>query len=264
MDNFVVKLSCNMTELYLKDLRDLLLTPGEHGEPIVVKEDPATKRVILKNAKVVEINSIAEAEAIFNDGLSRRKVRKTNMNDESSRSHLIFSIIIDTTNTNTNVRNIGKLTFCDLAGSEKSSKTGTTKQGQEEANAINMSLSSLGSVITALSTGGAHIPYRDHTLTMVLKDSLGGTAKTLMFVNASPSVYNEAETKNSLEYATRVKKIKNTVAKNTQNKEALKLKQVISDLSDQIEQMGELLSTSDQADAWKALEETIAAKLSNH
>ena len=207
----MVKLSCTMTELYLKDLRDLLLPPGQTADPIIVKEDPATKRVVLKNCSVVEIESIEQAEAIFSEGLKRRMVRKTNMNDESSRSHLIFSIMIDTTNTNTNVRNIGKLTFCDLAGSEKSSKTGTTKQGQEEANAINMSLSALGSVITALSTGGAHVPYRDHPLTMVLRDSLGGTAKTLMFVNASPSIYNEAETKNSLEYATRVKKIKNSV-----------------------------------------------------
>lgn len=247
-------LSCQMTELYIKELRDLLLPPGQTAEPIVIKEDPATKRVILKNCTTVEIKDIEQCENIFNNGLKGRKVRKTNMNDESSRSHLIFSILIDTTNMNTNVRNIGKLTFVDLAGSEKSSKTGTTKQGQEEANAINMSLSSLGSVITALATGNAHVPYRDYPLTMVLRDSLGGTAKTLMFVNASPSIYNESETKNSLEYATRVKKIKNSVTKNTQNKETLKLKTVIGDLSDQMTQMGQLLMESDQADAWKALE----------
>ena len=123
------------------------------------------------------------------------------MNDESSRSHLIFSIIVDSTNINTSVRTIGKLSFVDLAGSEKSSKTGTTKEGQEEANAINMSLSALGNVISALSEGAKFIPYRNHILTKVMKDSLGGTAKTLMFVNCSPSVYNESETKNSLDYA---------------------------------------------------------------
>ena len=261
MENFVVKLTCNMVELYIKDLRDLLIPPGTQAEPIIPKEDPATKRVVLKNCSTVEIESIEQCEAIFGEGLKRRMVRKTNMNDESSRSHLIFSIMIDTTNTNTNVRNIGKLTFCDLAGSEKSSKTGTTKQGQEEANAINMSLSALGSVITALSTGGAHVPYRDHPLTMVLRDSLGGTAKTLMFVNASPSIYNEAETKNSLEYATRVKKIKNSVTKNTQNKETLKLKQVVSDLSEQMDQMSKLLLNSDQAEAWKALEQQFVNQL---
>lgn len=71
------------------------------------------------------------------DGLSRRKVRSTKMNAESSRSHLIFSILIDAANVNTGVRTVGKLSFVDLAGSEKSSKTGVDKQGQEEANAIN-------------------------------------------------------------------------------------------------------------------------------
>jgi hypothetical protein len=138
------------------------------------------------------------------------------MNDSSSRSHLIFSIICDSTNVNTGVRTIGKLSFVDLAGSEKSSKTGTDAEGLEEANAINLSLSALGNVISALSDGSKHIPYRNHPLTKLMKDSLGGTAKTLMFVNCSPSVYNESETKNSLDYATRVKKIKNIVAKNVE------------------------------------------------
>jgi len=150
------------------------------------------------------------------------------MNEASSRSHLIFSILIDSLNTNTSVRTIGKLSFVDLAGSEKSSKTGVDKQGQEEANAINMSLSALGNVIAALSEGAKFIPYRNHVLTKVMKDSLGGTAKTLMFVNCSPSVYNEAETKNSLDYAQRVKKIKNNVNKNVETKESLKLKATIS------------------------------------
>jgi len=73
------------------------------------------------------------------------------MNDASSRSHLIFSIIVESTNVNTNVKTLGKLSFIDLAGSEKSSKTGTDAVGQEEANAINLSLSALGNVISALA-----------------------------------------------------------------------------------------------------------------
>ena len=72
-----------------------------------------------------------------------------------------------------------------------------------------MSLSSLRGVITALSEKQVHIPYRNNILTRVMEDSLGGDAKTLMFVNCSPSVYNEAETKNSLEYATSVRKVQN-------------------------------------------------------
>jgi hypothetical protein len=172
--------------------------------------------VVINGVTEQVLTSISETEKIFEDGLSRRKTRKTQMNDASSRSHLVFAIIIDSTNVNTGVRTIGKLSFVDLAGSEKSAKTGTDKEGQEEANAINLSLSALGNVIGALSEGAKFIPYRNHILTKLMKDSLGGTAKTLMFVNCSPSVYNEAETKNSLDYATRVKKIKNQVGKMTE------------------------------------------------
>ena len=135
--------------------------------------------------------------------------RQTKMNEASSRSHLIFSLVIEAYNKQTRVRTVGKLSFVDLAGSESQKKTGTDKEGAEEAKAINKSLSALGNVIEALSKGSSHVPYRDHTLTKVMKDSLGGTAKTLMFVNVSPSVYNQQESINSMDYATRVKKIKN-------------------------------------------------------
>jgi len=191
-------------------------------------KESATGMVVIQGVTEIEIEGVQQAEDIFEEGLSHRKTRKTAMNEASSRSHLIFSLIIDSINTNTSVRTIGKLSFVDLAGSEKSSKTGVDKQGQEEANAINMSLSALGNVIAALSEGAKFIPYRNHVLTKVMKDSLGGTAKTLMFVNCSPSVYNEAETKNSLDYAQRVKKIKNNVNKNVETKESLKLKATIS------------------------------------
>jgi hypothetical protein len=191
-------------------------------------KESATGMVVIQGVTEIEIETVQQAEQIFEEGMSHRKTRKTAMNEASSRSHLIFSILIDSLNTNTSVRTIGKLSFVDLAGSEKSSKTGVDKQGQEEANAINMSLSALGNVIAALSEGAKFIPYRNHVLTKVMKDSLGGTAKTLMFVNCSPSVYNEAETKNSLDYAQRVKKIKNNVNKNVETKESLKLKATIS------------------------------------
>ena len=142
------------------------------------------------------------------------------MNDTSSRSHLVFKIIIETENIDTSVRNISKLSFVDLAGSEKSSKSRVKKAVQDETIAINLSLSALGDVIRMLSEGAKHIPYRNNKLTHLMQDSLGGTAKTLMFVNCSPSVYNVEEMKNSLDYASRMKKIKNTVAKNKETRKA--------------------------------------------
>jgi len=105
----------------------------------------------ISNVTLRDISSVSECEKIFDLGLGRRKTRATAMNDASSRSHLIFSILIDSYNPSTKSKTLGKLSFVDLAGSEKSSKTGTDKAGQEEANAINMSLSALGNVISALS-----------------------------------------------------------------------------------------------------------------
>lgn len=87
-----------------------------------------------------------------------------------------------------------------------------------------------------------------------MKDSLGGTAKTLMFVNCSPSAYNESETKNSLDYATRVKKIKNIVSKNVESKEVMVYKNHINKLEDVMDAMKQLLLSSNRADEWAVIE----------
>lgn len=93
-----------------------------------------------------------------------------------------------------------------------------------------MSLSALGNVITALAEGESYIRYRDNKLTMLMQDSLGGNAKTLMFVNVSPSDYNADETVNSLTYASRVRNIINENRKNAESHEINRLKQIIGKL----------------------------------
>lgn len=95
-----------------------------------------------------------------------------------------------------------QLSFVDLAGSERVKKSGVSGNQLKEAQGINKSLSALGDVISALSTGNQHVPYRNHKLTMLMSDSLGGNAKTLMFVNVSPVESNLDETYNSLTYVT--------------------------------------------------------------
>lgn len=91
-----------------------------------------------------------------------------------------------------------QLSFVDLAGSERIKKSGSSGHQLKEAQSINKSLSALGDVIGALSSDGQHVPYRNHKLTMLMSDSLGGNAKTLMFVNVSPAESNLDETHNSL------------------------------------------------------------------
>merc|ERR1712187_826079 len=107
----------------------------------------------------------------------------------------------------------GKLSLVDLAGSERVAKTGANAQQLKEATSINQSLTSLGNVINGLVQGEKFIKYRDNKLTLLMQDSLGGNAKTLMFVNVSPAEYNAAESLNALKYAERAKKIQNKAEK---------------------------------------------------
>ena len=134
------------------------------------------------------------------------------MNDQSSRSHLIYSVVVECLNVNNGEVSRGKISFVDLAGSERLNKSNPNVNIERlrESNAINLSLKSLGDVIQCLSNGNvskAHIPYRDNKLTHLMKDSLGGNSKTLMFVNISPADYNSQESQYSLQFGDRVKMI---------------------------------------------------------
>merc|ERR1711865_316992 len=102
----------------------------------------------------------------------------------------------------------------------------------KELQSINKSLSALGDVISALTSGAKHIPYRNHPLTMLMSDSIGGNAKTLMIVNVSPADYNLGETNNSLVYASRVKKVSNRSTKNIETKQIKELKKQLMKLKE--------------------------------
>merc|ERR1719498_323057 len=155
-----------------------------------------------------------------------RHVGATKMNAESSRSHSIFSILVEVYNKTTKT-SVGKLSLVDLAGSERADKTGATAERLKEAQSINKTLSALGDVISALSNNEKFIPYRNNKLTQLMQDSLGGNAKTLMFVNISPADYNRDETLTSLLYASRVKSIVNDAKKKEESAEVAKLKDII-------------------------------------
>jgi hypothetical protein len=142
----------------------------------------------------------------------------------------VFALTVAAVNRQTRKTAHGKLSLIDLAGSERVSKTGATAERLREAQAINKSLSALGNVISALSAGEAFVPYRDHKLTMLMSDSLGGNAKTLMLVNVSPSAYNAEETTTSLQYAARVKLITNSAQRAQESAEVARLKAVIAAL----------------------------------
>lgn len=229
-DKYTFAVSSYMLELYNDKLLDLYA--GDDALPdekMEIKKD-AKGLVFVRGSQIREASSSRQLYALFEAGSKNRHVAATNMNAESSRSHLIISVVIESTNKSNGQVTKGKLSLVDLAGSERVAKTGATADQLKEANSINKSLAALGDVISALSSEQSFIPYRNNKLTMLMQDSLGGNSKTLMFVNVSPADYNCDETVTSLTYASRVKLITNDAQKNTDNKEISRLKAIIAKL----------------------------------
>ncbi|XP_024529488.1 kinesin-like protein KIN-14I [Selaginella moellendorffii] len=225
-NKFTVSLKVYMLELYQDNLFDLLLLRNAKRQKLEIKKD-SKGMVVVENVTLIPVSTREELDNLIQKGLEKRHTSGTQMNAESSRSHLVLSIIIESTNMQTQNVVKGKLSFVDLAGSERIKKSGSTGEQLKEAQSINKSLSALGDVISALATEEQHIPYRNHKLTMLMSDSLGGNAKTLMFVNVSPAESNLEETHNSLCYATRVRSIINDPTKNTNTKEIVRLKKML-------------------------------------
>ncbi|KAJ3075083.1 Kinesin-like protein kif3b [Podochytrium sp. JEL0797] len=217
---FLVRVS--FLEIYNEEIRDLLVKKGKGG--LELKEHPETG-VYVKDLSGYVVKSVTEMEQLMNVGNSARSVGATLMNETSSRSHSIFTITIESSETGVDGEDrfvLGKLHLVDLAGSERQSKTGASGDRLKEATKINLSLSALGNCISALVDGkSSHIPYRDSKLTRLLQDSLGGNAKTLMIATLSPASYNFDETLSTLRYANRAKNIKNKPKINEDPKDAM-------------------------------------------
>jgi hypothetical protein len=251
MIGYSVKVSC--LEIYNENVFDLLSKEGiQTAKNIVIRENEAGDTVTTGLTEL-SVSSADETAAALIRGLSSRQTASTSMNARSSRSHAIFSIIIEQTfqhsSTESLQQNLAKRTsrihLVDLAGSERVKKTNASGDRFTEGTSINKSLLSLGNVINALagiedraaaaavtadssssssssssfSSSSAiqqvHIPYRDSKLTRLLKSSLGGNACTLMVACASPADSNIEETISTLRYASRARSIKNVAKVNT-------------------------------------------------
>ncbi|KAI0407730.1 kinesin heavy chain [Xylaria palmicola] len=206
-------------EIYNERVRDLL-NPSTKGN-LKVREHPSTGPYVEDLAKLV-VGSFQEIENLMDEGNKARTVAATNMNETSSRSHAVFTLILTQktfdTDTKMELEKQAKISLVDLAGSERATSTGATGARLKEGAEINRSLSTLGRVIAALadlSTGkkkkgaGGTVPYRDSVLTWLLKDSLGGNSMTAMIAAISPADINYDETLSTLRYADSAKRIKN-------------------------------------------------------
>ena len=209
---FTVRVS--MLEIYQETIRDLLNSlhrctlrdaGGEGGG------------VRVEGACELYVSTVDEALSIIARGTSHRAIKATKMNDESSRSHSVIMFTLTQNIASTGVRVISKLSMVDLAGSEQVKKTEAAGQVLQEAKMINKSLSALGNVINALTSGRPHVPFRDSKLTRLLQDSLGGNAVTRVIVTVSVEDVNARETASTLRFGVRAKRIKNVAKVRTKD-----------------------------------------------
>ncbi|VFQ65808.1 unnamed protein product [Cuscuta campestris] len=207
---------CSFLEIYNEQVTDLL---DPSSTNLMLRED-ITKGVYVENLSEFEVQTVGDIIKLLSQGSSNRRVAATNMNRESSRSHSVFTCVIESSwekDSTTNFR-FARLNLVDLAGSERQKTSGAEGERLKEAANINKSLSTLGHVIMVLVDIAhgrpRHIPYRDSRLTYLLQDSLGGNSKTMMIANVSPSICCAAETLNTLKFAQRAKLIQNNAVVN--------------------------------------------------
>ncbi|XP_071846585.1 kinesin-II 85 kDa subunit-like [Apostichopus japonicus] len=255
---FLVRVS--YLEIYNEEVKDLL---GKNQKSrLEVKERPDVG-VYVKDLSAFVVNNADDMDRIMTLGNKNRSVGSTFMNEHSSRSHAIFSITVERSDEGADKEQhvrVGKLHMVDLAGSERQTKTGATGQRLIEATKINLSLSTLGNVISSLVDGkSTHIPYRNSKLTRLLQDSLGGNAKTVMCANMGPAEYNYDETISTLRYANRAKNIKNKAKINEDPKDALlrQFQNEIDELKKQLADGGEISGSDEDSGSEESEEEEV-------
>ncbi|CAX44129.1 kinesin-like protein, putative [Candida dubliniensis CD36] len=192
-------------EIYNEAIVDLLNPKVDPDTKHEIKHDDIAGKTTVTNVSTIDIKSPEQAITILNQANKKRSTAATKSNDHSSRSHSIFIIDLQGYNRLTKDSSYGTLNLIDLAGSERLNNSRAEGDRLKETQAINKSLSCLGDVIHSLNLrDGSHVPYRNSKLTYLLKHSIGGNSKTLMFVNISPLTKDLNETINSLRFATKV------------------------------------------------------------
>ncbi|XP_023001229.1 kinesin-like protein KIN-14C [Cucurbita maxima] len=209
------KMQVSMLEIYNETIRDLLSTHRSSGSDITrtensvlgkqytIKHD-ANGNTHVSDLTIVDVCSMREISSLLQQAAHSRSVGRTQMNEQSSRSHMVFTLRISGVNESTEQQVQGVLNLIDLAGSERLSRSGATGDRLKETQAINKSLSCLSDVIFALAKKEDHVPFRNSKLTYLLQPCLGGDSKTLMFVNISPDPSSVNESLCSLRFAARV------------------------------------------------------------
>ncbi|KAF9365203.1 kinesin-like protein Klp8 [Mortierella sp. NVP85] len=218
-------------EIYCERVKDLL-NPKNKGH-LRVREHPSLGPYVEDLSKLI-VTSYEDIASLMDGGNKARTVAATNMNETSSRSHAVFTVLLTQKRhdaaTKLDLEKVSRICLVDLAGSERANSTGATGARLKEGANINKSLTTLGKVISTLADASSatatipkkgvkkpaelFIPYRDSVLTWLLKDCLGGNSKTTIIAALSPADVNYDETLSTLRYADQAKRIKNKAVVN--------------------------------------------------
>ncbi|CAN0902305.1 Kinesin-like protein KIN-14P [Linum grandiflorum] len=190
--------------------------------------------VAVPDATMLPVFNTSDVMDLMQIGLNNRAVSATAMNERSSRSHSVLSIHVKGKDLQAGTTLFGNLHLVDLAGSERIDRSEVTGTALKEAQHINKSLSALGDVIFALAQKSTHVPYRNSKLTQLLQSSLGGQAKTLMFVQLNPDATSFSESLSTLKFAERVSGIELGAAKSNPGKDVKELMEQLASLKDTI------------------------------
>uniref|UniRef100_A0A1I8AYI4 Kinesin motor domain-containing protein n=1 Tax=Meloidogyne hapla TaxID=6305 RepID=A0A1I8AYI4_MELHA len=272
-DSNNIKLEISFYEVYNERIRDLL----GNSKLLKVREHSIYGPTV-EGLSIFPVNNVEQIERFIAIGNKQRSTAATLMNDQSSRSHSVFSIkmtqiIVAVEDKNFTGETVSKISLVDLAGSERVQKTGAIGKRLEEGSNINKSLTALGKVIAALASnknngmstqpkGGTNnnyfVPYRDSVLTWLLKENLGGNSRTTMIATISPSSEHYEETLSTLRFADRAKRIQtNAVVNEDPNAK------IIRELREEVERLKKLNETT-QAQQQEALEEAMAQIAEQH
>uniref|UniRef100_A0A1J3CXA2 Kinesin-4 n=1 Tax=Noccaea caerulescens TaxID=107243 RepID=A0A1J3CXA2_NOCCA len=228
-DTFRYDIAVQMIEIYNEQVRDLLVIDGSNKRLEI--RSSSQKGLSVPDASLVPVSSTLDVIDVMKVGHKNRAVGSTALNDRSSRSHSCLTVHVQGRDLTSGAVLRGCMHLVDLAGSERVDKSEVTGDRLKEAQHINRSLSALGDVIASLAHKNPHVPYRNSKLTQLLQDSLGGQAKTLMFVHISPEADAVGETISTLKFAERVATVELGAARvNSDTSDVKELKEEVATL----------------------------------
>jgi len=263
-------------EVYNEHVRDLFQPRTDPPQYLKIRESP-TEGPYVKDLTEIQVKNYSEILKYMRMGDSSRTTAATKMNDTSSRSHAVFTIMLKQIHhdyrTDETTERLARIRLVDLAGSERAKATEATGQRLREGGNINKSLTTLGRVIAALAdpkSGRIHnshrknrdvVPYRDSILTWLLKDSLGGNSKTAMIACIAPSDYDE--TLSTLRYADQAKRIRTQAIVNQDHVSSAEKDAQITEMQETIRALRWTLNQQQQngsVSVMKAMQESAEAQ----